>query len=156
MGRFRRLPYGLWRDKRGIAAVEMAAVVPFLLLLTVACVDFGRLLSQRIDLTNAVKAGAQYATTDSASESRVLNVITNALPSHLQGATPYASCFCAAPGVASAPVVACSAVCPAGNVRTMTLRAEIDFVPVGFTLPGAARTAFGMNRLVSNVTIRHQ
>ncbi len=52
-----------WRDKRGIAAVEMAAVAPVLLFILIACVDFGRAISQSIDLANAVRAGAQYAVT---------------------------------------------------------------------------------------------
>ena len=50
-----------WRDRRGVAALEMAAVAPILILLLMICVDFGRAISQSIELNHAVKAGAQYA-----------------------------------------------------------------------------------------------
>ena len=152
MGRLCQILRGLGRDARGIAALEMAVVAPVLLVLLAVSIDFGRFFSQSLELTNAVKAGAQYAFTDSGSEARIDGVIRDALPDHLQAATRQVTCYCGAP----TNVVACSYACPDGSARTMTLRAEVNFTSAGITLPGRVWASLGMNPVVSNVTIRHQ
>lgn len=50
-------------DRRGASAVEMAVVLPVLLLLGFACVDFGRALSTYFTVSNAARVGADYAAT---------------------------------------------------------------------------------------------
>jgi len=45
--------------ERGAAAVEFALVMPILLLLVFAIIDFGRLLNQQITLTEAAREGAR-------------------------------------------------------------------------------------------------
>lgn len=53
------------RTKRrgGAAAAELALVLPVLMLIVVICVDFGRFAYHHIAVTNAARAGAEYATT---------------------------------------------------------------------------------------------
>lgn len=46
---------------RGAAAVEMALVLPLLLLLVFAIIDFGRMLNVQITLTEAARDGARTA-----------------------------------------------------------------------------------------------
>lgn len=52
------------RDRRhrrqGAAAVEMAVILPLLMLLALGCVDFGRFLYHYIALNNAAQAGASH------------------------------------------------------------------------------------------------
>lgn len=49
-----------WHD-RGAAAVEMALVLPLLMLIIAGIVDFGRFFLQEIQLTNAAREGVRVA-----------------------------------------------------------------------------------------------
>lgn len=51
----------LVRDERGAAMVEFAIVLPVLILLVLAVIDFGRLLFLYNNLANAVREGARFA-----------------------------------------------------------------------------------------------
>lgn len=48
-------------DDHGAAAVEMAIVLPVLLLLIFGIVDFGRMLNAQLELTAAAREGARWA-----------------------------------------------------------------------------------------------
>jgi Flp pilus assembly protein TadG len=50
-----------WRDRRGVAAIEFAFIVPILSLILVAMVDFGLVLYVRFGLNENVSASANYA-----------------------------------------------------------------------------------------------
>ena len=130
-----------WRDKRGVAAVEMAMVAPLLLFILIACVDFGPAISQSIDLTNAVRAGAQYAVIAANAQAQIESTVRSALPSNLSAATITTTCYCGAlPGADAGlpPVAACDSACPAGSARMMTIRATIPFQP--YTSPSGKRS----------------
>jgi Flp pilus assembly protein TadG len=61
---------GLLRDgrERGVSTVEVALMLPFLLLLLMGAVDFGQLFRMAIEVSNAARAGAQYGYQNSASQ----------------------------------------------------------------------------------------
>lgn len=70
----------------GVAAIEFAIVVPFLLFGLVGVVDLGIGIYRNMDVQNAAQAGAQYAAmnaSQSFNPSKVSAAVTNA--------TPYAS-----------------------------------------------------------------
>jgi Flp pilus assembly protein TadG len=46
------------RRRRGAALVEMAIILPLLITIVLACIDFGRFGSAYITITNAARAGA--------------------------------------------------------------------------------------------------
>jgi len=48
------------RTRGGAAAAEFALVLPVLMTLVLACVDFGRFAYHHIAITNAARAGAEY------------------------------------------------------------------------------------------------
>ena len=48
------------RGRRGASATELALLLPILLLLLVACVDFGRIAYGHIAVTNAARAAAGF------------------------------------------------------------------------------------------------
>src|SRR5688572_19689468 len=50
----------MWLKDAGSAAVEMAVVLPFLLLLIIGVADYARLFVTGIAVANAAKAGAQF------------------------------------------------------------------------------------------------
>jgi Flp pilus assembly protein TadG len=47
--------------RRGAAAMELALVLPILILLALGCVDYGRYAYYSVAVQNAARAGAEYA-----------------------------------------------------------------------------------------------
>lgn len=159
MGPSRRASPRPWRSKRGVAAVEMAVVAPVLILILMACIDFGRAISQSIQLTNAVRVGAQYAVTSANAQAMIEGAIRSALPPSLRTATIVTRCYCGAlpsDGAGLPPQAACDSACPAGSARMMTLRATFPFQPYTFAIGQTVASAVGFNQVSSNVAIRHQ
>ena len=54
-------PRGLRNHRRGAAVVELAVILPLLILLFVIAVDFARVFYFSVTLTNCARAGAMYA-----------------------------------------------------------------------------------------------
>ena len=160
MASSRRLLARALLDRSGVAALEMAGAAPVLLLILVACVDFGRLLSQNMELNHAVRAGAQYAITAPNSKALIEGAVRQALPSHLSAATVTATCYCGAlpSGDTGLPPVApsCDSACAVGSVRMMTIRAQHSFSPYNFAFNDTLRSRFGFNMVSGNVTLRQQ
>ena len=159
MALLRHMSARLRRDRRGMAAAEMAAVAPVLLLVVMACVDFGRAISQNIELNHAVRAGAQYAVTAANAQSQIATAIKNALPAYLNDSTVVVTCYCGVLPNGSTglpPAAACDSACPSGSARMMTLRAQHSFKPYNFAFGRTLASAFGFSQVSANVTIRHQ
>lgn len=57
----RRIPARIAARERGVATVEMAIMLPLLLLMVVAVAEVGRAFVQYTALSNAVRNGARYA-----------------------------------------------------------------------------------------------
>ncbi len=65
-------------DDRGAAAVEFALVLPFLLVIVLGIVDFGRMLNMQITLTQAAREGVRVAAlggTQSEAETRARDAL---------------------------------------------------------------------------------
>jgi Flp pilus assembly protein TadG len=142
-----------------MAAVEMAVVAPFLMLVMMACIDFGRAISQHIQLATALRAGAQYAVMAANAQARIEETVRSALPSNMSTAAITTACYCGAlPSTDSGlpPVAACDSACPAGSARMMTLRATFPFRPYTLALGGQTARALGINQVAANVTTRQQ
>ena len=65
-------------DKRGLAAVEFAFVLPILALVLAGLIDFSRLASQRMQIRSAAQAGADYSLRYGWDEAAVRQSITAA------------------------------------------------------------------------------
>lgn len=65
------------RGERGAAAVEMAIVLPLLILLLGGIVDFGRAFMREVILTNAAREGARVAQL-TADPAQIPNITTRA------------------------------------------------------------------------------
>jgi Flp pilus assembly protein TadG len=59
-----RTEYGLGRDERGVALVEFVLVLPLLLIILFAMLDFGRVFNYWIDATHLANEGARWAVVD--------------------------------------------------------------------------------------------
>jgi Flp pilus assembly protein TadG len=112
----------LWRDTRGVAAVEFAMILPILCLMLIGCVDFGNFLNEKMQLDGLARACAQYVVQGGNPNNVQANVITNStLNTSITAAgrtityTGAQVCTCA-----SGTTVNCtSGSCPAGDyVRT--------------------------------------
>jgi Flp pilus assembly protein TadG len=57
----RRLLHALWRDDRGVSALEFALVTPIIIVLLAATVDFGLVLKTRSSMESAVSSTMSYA-----------------------------------------------------------------------------------------------
>lgn len=102
-----RHPGAGWRE-RGAAAVELAIIMPLLLLFIAGIVDFGRFFMTEIQLTNAVREGARVAVIGETPANVILRTTT------------------AAPVVAGL-VVTIPQSCPSGGGGDVTVRATGDF-----------------------------
>ena len=49
------------RKERGAVAIEMAILLPLLLLILIGIIEFGRVLNVQVSLTQAAREGARYA-----------------------------------------------------------------------------------------------
>ncbi len=67
------------RHQQGTATVEMAIMLPVLMLMLLAVAEFGRMISQYDTLTKAVRDGARYAASVSALGSTGLVSITSTI-----------------------------------------------------------------------------
>lgn len=150
-----------WRDKRGFASVEFTAVAPVLFFVMMACVDFGRAISQTMEFSHAARAGAQYAVTAPNDRTRITETVQNALPSHLRTSPTVitSTCHCGAlPSGNSGlpPVAECDSACPAGSARMMKIRVERPFQPYNFAFGQMIANTVGFSQVSSDVTIRNQ
>lgn len=100
-------------DERGAAMVELALVLPMLLLLVFGIVEFGRAYNAKIELTGAVREGARAVALR-------------------QTADPSATVAAAAPGLSPAPTVTVLAGCPSGSTGNASVRATY---PVVYAIP---------------------
>ena len=123
---------GLGRPDAGAAAVEMALVLPLLLLLVFGIVDFGRALNLQITLTQAAREGVRPAALRQPASS-VNQAVTNATAGMM----------------APAPSVSII-TCPLGpGTATVTVSKTFQFV----TPVGAVADLFGASALGGNIAM---
>ena len=99
---------------RGVAALEFALVVPFLLLMIVGIVDIGMGIYRKMQVQNAAQAGAQYAISHGYSPS-IADVVTNATTFPGIAATPAPGQFCGCPSNSGVATATCGSICVAGS-----------------------------------------
>lgn len=62
----------LWNARAGIAALEFALVAPFLILLLTGAVSFGIGLRVKMEVGNAARSGAAYASSNTFDQARII------------------------------------------------------------------------------------
>ncbi|MGE5750399.1 MAG: TadE family protein [Gemmatimonas sp.] len=110
--RARRRLVRLRRSEHGGAMLELAVVLPVLILIAIGVMDYGRVYFTSIAVANAARAAAEYGTAMTGNQNKTANIQSMAL---LDGAeagsmtiTPVTTCKC------GATVVACSGTTCAG------------------------------------------
>lgn len=107
------------RDRRGVAALEVAAVLPFLSILLLATVELGTGIQQTLRLKAAARAGAYVAASHPTNAPRITAAIRTALPASWTDVSvtpPVMTCLC--PDTNS---TTCGAACPSGEHRFISV-----------------------------------
>ena len=104
-------------DRRGVAAIEFAAIGSLTVILMLGAFDFGNAAQQQIQLQEAARSGGAYAMNHATDVSGIQTIVANALPSGWTLTNPG--------GVAT---VACSCLDPSsGNVTSLTGCSSANF-----------------------------
>ena len=140
------------RAAKGAAFVELALVLPLLMTVLVATADFARVFYYSIELTNAARAGAQYATynparANVANAPNVRLAAQSAAPNIAPLDTPIdvsTVCQCATQDGGSQPwaVIVCGSPCGAGThqFETVTVTTRKTFTMISRFVPGIPST----------------
>jgi len=140
--RLARLVGRTTRDRRGVAAVEFALFAPVLLVLTAGVIDFSLYVGTRIELEQALRAGAQYALKDFKDSTTISAAVTPAtdLSSVSVSYDPATDSYCECPdGTTNAcPGNASYSACSTGERPGLfvTLSGSTTFDPMFADLPG--------------------
>lgn len=128
-----------WRAKDGVAALEFAVVAPVLLLFVAEAFSLGSLVWAKMQVENAARAGAIYASTRSVNATSIDGVVAGAtrLGAAIK-ATPVATESCGCPDESQGVVAAaCGSTCAGGaNAgQYVTVFTQTTY-SVPFPLPG--------------------
>lgn len=103
-------------DRRGVAAIEFAIMVPTLIMMTVCTVDLGMGIYTNMQVQDAAQAGAQYAMVHGFDANSISTVVSNATAQSGISASPAPVQYCGCATAAGVTNVTCGAACPAGAV----------------------------------------
>jgi Flp pilus assembly protein TadG len=135
----------LCKADHGAALVELAVVIPILLLLVFGAVDFGRAYYVGLQVTNAAHAGAEYGSLHPTDTAGITNAVKNIYP-NLPSPTVTYGCECS-DGTSSIPFCSTKPTTCSGNVvNWATVKTSTPYTPLipwpgipkSFTLSGAA------------------
>lgn len=124
----------LWRDRRGVSAIEFALFLPIFLMLLAGMIDFGRLLYQADAIDKGLRAGALFAAHSdkpltAAAETTARNLVRTG---NLDGTPPYLVSGWAIVG-ADLQIATTTAVVSGQTITVYRLSATVPFDPL---LPG--------------------
>ena len=126
----------LLRDRRGNVTIEMAFLLTFLLILVMGAYDFGRLAIAQSGVTQAARAGAQFAVLDQANATDTAGMI-QAARDEAEDPTLNVTArnFCRCPD--SNAEVNCAVNCPDGEYAPLYVEVSVqDTLDMVFDYPG--------------------
>lgn len=131
------------QDRKGVAAAELALIVPVLILLLLGTVDVAGVLYQRMKLDSAARAGVQYALAFPSDSTGITAATRLALPDWADISVTEAGMTCECAGA--------SAVCGTSCATPMQ-----RFVAVAVSRPFTAQLLPGLSPVSSRVAFRIQ
>ena len=140
-------------ERRGVAAVEMALVLPLFLLLVFGIIEFGRAMMIASLVTNAAREGARMAVLDGSTNTDVTNGVRTFLQSAIGGALTSADI-----SVTITITAATGNPNPANNLANASTRDLIDIrVQVPFNKVALIPGKYLQNKnLVGQSSMRHE
>jgi Flp pilus assembly pilin Flp len=129
----------LGRGQAGVSAVELAMIAPVLALLIVGTVDYGLVWTRNTQITNAVRAGTQYAMIRrpiQGDTTAIRQQVIDAAPAPKIGShDPQVTLFCECPGGTAA--AGCDpAVCAPADMETFISITLSEQYPLLLDYPG--------------------
>jgi Flp pilus assembly protein TadG len=145
------------RNRRGVAAVEAALVIPAVVVLAIGVADWGLALEQKLRLQTAARAGAQFAMSRPADSDGITAAARGAAPAFANlvvSPTPNRLCQCVTvvSGVESGrtDMASCTASCTGTGTRVVgyvTVRVERSITPI---------TPLGPRSVSASATVQFQ
>jgi Flp pilus assembly protein TadG len=137
-------------NSSGASAAEFALIVPLLVVLITAVIDFGGLIYARLQVGSATHAGASYATTQGFNAAAITTAMLGGSSIAVTAAEPVQTCGCPEE-TAGVTVVACGSNCPSGAAagRYVTVAASANYSLI-FSWPGLSNPV----SLSSTATVR--
>jgi Flp pilus assembly protein TadG len=132
-----RLLRALLRDRNGVSAIELAICLPLLVGMLLPMVDLGMGAYMKMQLANAVHAGAEYAAKHGFDQTAIENAVTNATA--MSGihadlpAAPSQVCHCVtgsgnASTLDSGSAAPCTGSCATGTIGTyVVVNAQVSY-----------------------------
>ena len=148
----RRQRTRLWAAEEGVSEIEFAFVAGILSMLLLAVCDFGLGFWEQMQVSNAARAGAEFAVKNGYDTTNIQIAVTNA--TNLAGvqATPAPSSSCGCANVTTGVTAAtCGASCPDGGTAGtfVTVSARVSYRTL-FAWPGISNPM----TLASSATVR--
>ena len=115
-------------DESGLAAVELALVLPFLVLLLAGLVDVSRMVSRNMEVQSAAQAGVDHALRHGWSDSGVRQAIVGAtaIPVTADPAPRLIKGCVSGSTIVETTSATCAAGEPAGDYVAVSARAEFE------------------------------
>jgi Flp pilus assembly pilin Flp len=110
--RAKRIAKAFARARGGVAAVEFGMIAPILAILLIGVIDVGMIAYERVDMSQAIRAGAQYFMAGGSDFDRAAQVVRGSWSEAPKDATVKVDRFCLCQKLESA----CSQPCPDGTV----------------------------------------
>ena len=127
-----RLAARLRRCTRGVTAVEFAVALPLLAGILLPMIDIGMATYQKMQVTDAAQAGADYALLHGWNSTSIQNAVTNATSLTGVSANPAPSQSCGCPSGTSITSATCGDTCANGQAAGtyITVGAQATYIPL--------------------------
>jgi Flp pilus assembly protein TadG len=142
----------LWRNERGLAAVEFAMMATVLLFLLMLATDIGLAIKTQMEVGNAARAGAQFAAIngfDSQNISVAATSATSLTP------TVQASTYCGCASAGGIVTQICGTICSSSGIYAgtyVTVNATATYMPIFKALWSSMITNNALNMRATAVT----
>jgi Flp pilus assembly protein TadG len=134
LGLFNRLK-ALRHSEGGASAVEFAIAAPLFFVMLVPLVDLGLGLTEKMQVSDAAGAGAQYALLNGFNQSKIAQAVTSAtgLPGVSASPAPSESCGCPNSSGGGVTAASCGSTCQSTGEAAgtyVTVSAQVVYVPM--------------------------
>jgi Flp pilus assembly protein TadG len=125
-------------NRSGVAAAEFALIAPVMLILLLGVYDIGNAIQQRLQLEQAVRAGAQYALSWPDQISGIKAAITAALPSSWNATVDANYCHSGTSPASSPASPSCPAATCSGSTTETLVTLCASTTSTAFLFPSVA------------------
>lgn len=115
----------------GAAAVEFAIIAPVVLALLAGLANYGLAMFEKMELTSAARAGAQYALLDDSDSSAIATAVVNATNLDITASNVSSTAFCEDDDGATAT---CGDADATRTFMTVTVNKDFTLLILGTTL----------------------